>query len=49
MPKRWIVERTFVWLGFQRRLVRDYEVLPECSRGFVHIAMIRLMLNKINF
>ncbi len=47
LPKRWIVERTFGWLGFQRRLVRDYEVLPECSRSFIHIAMIRLMLNKI--
>jgi len=47
LPKRWIVERTFGWLGFQRRLVRDYETLTECSRSFVHLAMIRIMLNKI--
>ena len=47
LPKRWIIERTFGWLGFQRRLVRDYETLTECSRSFVHLAMIRIMLNKI--
>lgn len=47
LPKRWIVERTFGWLGFQRRLVRDYEVLPENSVAFTHMAMIRIMLNRI--
>jgi len=47
LPKRWIVERTFGWLSFQRRLVRDYEELVECSQSFVHISMIRIMLNKI--
>lgn len=47
LPRRWVVERTFGWLGFQRRLVRDYETLTECSRSFVHLAMIRIMLNKI--
>ncbi|MCZ2356336.1 MAG: transposase [Bacteroidia bacterium] len=38
LPKRWIVERTFGWLGFQRRLVNDYEFHPECSTSFVHLA-----------
>ena len=47
LPKRWIVERTFGWLGFQRRLVNDYEFHPECSISFVHLAMIRIMLNRI--
>jgi len=47
LPKRWIVERTFGWLSFQRRLVRDYEYLNECSMSFVHIAMIRIMLKKL--
>lgn len=46
LPKRWIVERTFGWLSFQRRLVRDYEELIECSQSFVYLAMIRIMLNK---
>jgi len=47
LPKRWIVERTFGWFSFQRRLVRDYEQLVECSQSFVHISMIRIMLNKL--
>ena len=47
LPKRWIVERTFGWLGFQRRLVNDYEQNIECSKGFIHLAMIRIMLNRI--
>ena len=47
LPKRWIVERTFGWLGFQRRLVRDYEVLNDCSISFVQLAMIRIMLNRV--
>jgi putative transposase len=47
LPKRWIVERTFGWLSFQRRLVRDYEVLNDCSISFVQLAMIRIMLNRV--
>ena len=46
-PKRWIVERTFAWLGNSRRLVRDYEKSVESSENMVRISMIRLMLNKI--
>lgn len=45
-PIRWVVERTFGWLGFQRRLVRDYEVLTQNSIAFIHWAMIRLMVRK---
>ena len=45
LPKRWIVERTFSWLSFQRRASKDYERLPESSVAFMQIAMIRLMLN----
>lgn len=47
LPKRWIVERTFAWLGFQRRLSKDYERKPTTSETFIKIAMIRLMLNRI--
>jgi len=47
LPQRWIVERTFGWLGFQRRLVNDYECIEDCSKSFVHLAMIRIMLNRI--
>ena len=45
--RRWVVERTFAWLGFHRRLSKDYEILPETSRTFIHVAMIRLMLKRL--
>lgn len=48
LPKRWIVERTFAWLSFHRRLSKDYERLDETAVAHVQLAMIRLMLNKIH-
>lgn len=47
LPRRWVVERTFGWLGQYRRLSKDYEVLPETSEAFVYIAMTRLMLRRL--
>lgn len=47
LPKRWIVERTFGWFNFQRRLAKDYELIPSCSEAMVRLSMIRIMLNKI--
>ena len=47
LPRRWVVERTFAWLGFHRRLSKDYEALPETSQAFVHVAMTRLMLARL--
>ena len=47
LPKRWIVERTFGWLGRWRRLTRDYEYLPESSEALIRIAMIGLMLRRL--
>ncbi|MGI9035075.1 MAG: IS5 family transposase, partial [Pyrinomonadaceae bacterium] len=47
LPKRWIVERTFGWLIWNRRLVKDYEEKVEVSRAFIHLAMIRLMLRQL--
>jgi hypothetical protein len=41
-PKRWIVERTFGWLGRYRRLSKDYESLPVSSEAVIQIAVINL-------
>lgn len=47
LPKRWIVERTFGWLGRYRRLSKDYEERIEVSEAFVYVAMIHLMLRRL--
>jgi putative transposase len=47
LPKRWIVERTFAWLGRCRRLSKDYEGKPDTGEAWVHIAMIHLMLKRL--
>jgi putative transposase len=47
LPKRWVVERTFSWLGQNRRLSKDYERLPESSEAFIYAAMSRLMARRL--
>lgn len=47
LPKRWIVERTFGWLGRCRRLAKDFENLAGRALAFLRLAMIRLMLRRI--
>jgi len=47
LPKRWVVERTFGWLMGCRRLVRDYETLPETSETLIYLAMIRIMVKRL--
>jgi hypothetical protein len=46
LPRRWVVERTFAWLGRSRRLSKDYEALCETSQSLVSIAMIHLMARR---
>lgn len=48
LPRRWVVERTFGWLGRCRRLSKDYERLPETSETMIYIAMTRLMLQRLD-
>ena len=45
--KRWVVERTWAWLDNARGLARDYERLPENQETMVYLAMIRLMLRRL--
>ncbi len=47
LPKRWIVERTFAWLGRCRRLAKDFENLAVNALAFLCLGMIRLMLRRI--
>ena len=47
LPHRWIVERTFAWLGKCRRLSKDYEHLVSSSTAMIRLAMIRLMTGRL--
>jgi transposase len=47
LPKRWVVERTFGWLNWCRRLSKDYERLPQTSETFIYVAMIRIMIRRL--
>ena len=47
LPKRWIVERTFAWLNFSRRLSKDYEHNHRSSETMIYIAMIHLMTQRL--
>jgi len=47
LPKRWIVEHTFSWLGKYRRLSKDYESDPRSSEAMVQLAMINLMVHRL--
>ena len=43
----WIVERTFAWLGRNRRFSKDYESCMQTSETMIDIATVRLILNRI--
>ncbi len=47
LPHKWVVERTFGWLGRHRRFSKDYELLAESSEAMVHIVMIGLMARRL--
>ena len=47
LPRRWVVERTFGWLGRFRRLSKDYEFHTSTSEAMIHVAMIGVMLRRL--
>lgn len=47
LPRRWVVERTFGWLGRYRRLSKDYEFLTDSSETMIRVAMVGLMLRRL--
>jgi transposase len=48
LPTRWLVERTFAWLGHNRRLRADYEHLVSSEEALIRWAMTRLMLRRLS-
>lgn len=47
LPRRWVVERTFAWLDRQRRLSKDYELLPETSEAWIYLSSARLLWRRL--
>ena len=47
LPRRWVVERTFAWLGRCRRLAKDFEKTVASAEAWVYIANIRLLISRI--
>jgi putative transposase len=45
--KRWIVERTFAWLSWSRRLSKDYEVTTKSAEAWIDVSAIRTTLRKL--
>ncbi len=47
LPRRWVVERTFAWLGRSRRLSKDFEEFAETSEAWIYAASVRWMLRRL--
>ena len=46
VPRRWVVERTFAWIGRQRRMSKDYEYRLTTSETMIYLSMTRTMLRR---
>ena len=49
VKRRWVVERTFGWLGRYRRLSKDYEAHPDVSKAMVWCAAVRMMAQRLAY
>jgi transposase len=49
LPRRWVVERSFGWLGRFRRLARDYERLEQTLAGWHWLAFLTILLAQVAF
>jgi transposase len=47
LPRRWVVERTFAWIGRNRRMSTDDAFLPATSEAWLYLCMIRLLLKRL--
>ena len=47
LPRRWVVERSFAWLGRFRRMSKDYEFNTSTSEAMIHLAMINIMTRRL--
>ena len=47
IKRRWVVERTFAWLGRCRRLSKDYEAIPGSSEAWIKLAMVHVMARRL--
>ena len=47
LPRRWVVKRTFAWLGRFRRMSKDYEFNTSTSEAMIHLAMINIMTRRL--
>ena len=47
LPRRWVVELSFVWVSHNRRMSKDYEKLCSTGEAFVYAAMTRLMVRRL--
>jgi transposase len=46
LPRRWVVERTFAWIGRYRRMSKDYEYLPKTAAFMIYLCMTKTMLSR---
>ncbi|PZF71969.1 transposase, partial [Taibaiella soli] len=47
VPKRWVVERSFAWMGLHRRLSKEFERRVDCSEAMIKIVFIKIMLKRL--